>query len=186
MKRAVWHYCRLHADTKKNEVINVTNQWAGPCFYSCVCKLYCPPTLMFEQSLDEKQNIKLLWPNTIIGDLHVYSCVSQSHFAMPSCLYGVENLTLRISIGVRSILATSRATLPWPSTTALSALRSGFNYRGSNTYMCTCTFSSRIMQHHRVRLLYSQRVSLGKKGVTKIGYMYITENIGGNKLSPIQ
>ena len=123
--------------------------------------------------------------NTIIGDL--YSCVSQSYFAMLSCIVG--NLTLRISTGVRSILATSRATLPWPSTTALSALRSGFNYRESNTYMCTCTFSSRIIlcnttvsDHCIAKEFHWEK----KKNVTKIGYMYITENIGGNKLSPMQ
>ena len=58
MKKAVWCYYRL--PTLKNEVVNVTNQWAGLCFCSCVCKLHCPPTLIFELSLDEKQNIKLL------------------------------------------------------------------------------------------------------------------------------
>ena len=60
MKRTVWRYRRLHAEAKKNEVVNVTNHWAGLCF---CCKLHRPPALIFELSLDEKQNIKWLWPN---------------------------------------------------------------------------------------------------------------------------
>ena len=63
MKKAVWCYYRL--PTLKNEVVNVTNQWAGLCFCSYVCKLHCPPALIFEFSLDEKQKTKLLWPNLL-------------------------------------------------------------------------------------------------------------------------
>ena len=57
-------YCNLHAHVPsvKNMVVNVASQWAGLYFCSCVCKLYRPPALMFELSLDEKQNINLLWP----------------------------------------------------------------------------------------------------------------------------
>ena len=60
IKKAVWCYYRL--PTLKHEVVNVTNQWAGLCFCSCVCKLHRPPALIFELSLDEKQKFKLLWP----------------------------------------------------------------------------------------------------------------------------
>ena len=59
----------------KNEVINVTNQWVGLCFCSCVCKLYHPPALIFELSLDEKQNIKLLWPYQP-GPFYSQQCIS--------------------------------------------------------------------------------------------------------------
>ena len=45
-----------------NEVVTITSQWAGLCFCSGVCKLYRPPALTFELSLDEKQKIILLWP----------------------------------------------------------------------------------------------------------------------------
>ena len=48
-----------------NEVVTITSQWAGLCFCSRVCKLYRPPALTFELSLDEKQKIKLLWPNVV-------------------------------------------------------------------------------------------------------------------------
>jgi hypothetical protein len=46
------YFCAVET---KDEVVNVKNQWAGLCSYSCVCKLCCPPALIFELSLDEKQ-----------------------------------------------------------------------------------------------------------------------------------
>ena len=55
--------CCFCAVETKVAIINVTNQWAGLCFCLCICKLCRPPTLIFELSLDEKQTIKLLWPN---------------------------------------------------------------------------------------------------------------------------
>ena len=38
VNRAVWCYCRLL--TLRNEVVNVTNQWAGLCFYSYINFVY--------------------------------------------------------------------------------------------------------------------------------------------------
>ena len=69
MKRTVWCYRRLLK--LKNEIINEQTV-GGLCFCSCVCKLHRPPALIFELSLDEKQNIKLLWPNSLYGNTHLW------------------------------------------------------------------------------------------------------------------
>ena len=61
MKRTVWRYHRLLK--LKNEVVNVTNQWAGLCFCSCVCNAlvnltpHYPlpgPTRAFDKGIDER------------------------------------------------------------------------------------------------------------------------------------
>ena len=50
------------------------------CFFSCVCKQCRPPALIFYIALDEKQNIKLLWPKKIDRLKNIFRCIYITNF----------------------------------------------------------------------------------------------------------